>query len=346
MKIVILKNELSGSDAKWKKACEKMGLDYEVVDLSRHDWYDRVAEIKPDILLVKPSGLTVPYKTMYDERLSILVNENKLFCYPSLKEVLIYENKKYFAYWLKANELPHPKTEIFYYAEEALNFAEEHAHFPLVAKTNIGASGSGVQILKDKNTLLDYIQETFGGKGNNKRVGPSLDKGKWIRRGMNLLLRPKKLKERIAVYEARAKDVQKDYVIFQEYIKHDFEWRVVRIGPSYFAHKKMPVNNKTSGSLIKDYSSPPLEVLDFVRDVSTQQDLDSISMDLFESQGGYLINEIQCIFGQSDDYQMKVDGKIGRYIFVDGSWKFEEGHFNENENYDLRLKHAISKYKS
>jgi hypothetical protein len=86
--------------------------------------------------------------------------------------------------------------------------------------------------------------------------------------------------------------------------------------------------------------------LDFVKKITTQHQLDSVAVDLFEQEDGYLINEIQCIFGQSDNYQMKVDDKIGRYIFVDNSWSFEEGSFNENENYDLRLEHAINKYKS
>ena len=346
MKIVILKDELPGSDSKWKLACDKKNLDYEVVDLATQNWYEKILMLKPDILLLKPSGLTTPYKEMFDERLSILVNEKKLFCYPSLKEVKIYENKKFFSYWLKANDIPHPKTFVFYYQREALQFVEENNQYPIVAKTNIGASGSGVKIVKDKESLVLYIHDTFSGKGSNKRIGPSLKKGKWIKRGLNLILRPKKIRERIEVYESRAKDIQKDFVLFQEYIAHEYEWRVVRIGDSYFAHKKMLLNEKTSGALLKTYSAPPLHLLDFVKKITTQHQLDSVAVDLFEKEDGYLINEIQCIFGQSDNYQMKVDDKIGRYIFIDNSWCFEEGNFNDNENYDLRLEHAINKYKS
>ena len=346
MKIVILKDELPGSDTKWKLACDKKNLDYEVVDLATHNWHEKILLLKPDILLLKPPGLTAPYKEMFDERLSILVDENKLFCYPSLKEVKMYENKKYFSYWLKANNIPHPKTFVFYYNKEAVQFAVENNEYPIVAKTNIGASGSGVKILKDKEQLLKYVNDTFHGKGNNKRIGPALNKGKWIKRGLNLILRPKKMRERIEIYETRAKDIQKDFVLFQEFIEHEYEWRVVRIGESYFAHKKLVLNEKTSGSLLKDYSSPPLELLDFAKQITTDHQLDSVSIDLFEGENGYLINEIQCIFGQSDNYQMKVDHIIGRYIFADNSWQFEEGNFNENENYDLRLEHAINKYKS
>ena len=41
---------------------------------------------------------------------------------------------------------------------------------------------------------------------------------------------------------------------------------------------------------------------------------------------------------------MKVDGIIGRYIYTNDSWEFEQGNFNNNENYDLRLSHALLKH--
>ena len=54
---------------------------------------------------------------------------------------------------------------------------------------------------------------------------------------------------------------------------------------------------------------------------------------------------MQCIFGQSDDYQMMVDNQIGRYVFKENNWVFEKGNFNMNESYDLRLSSAIEFYK-
>ena len=54
------------------------------------------------------------------------------------------------------------------------------------------------------------------------------------------------------------------------------------------------------------------------------------------------MNEMQCIFGQSDGYQMKVDEKIGRYRWQDNNWIFEEGDFAKNACYSLRLDFVIS----
>lgn len=41
----------------------------------------------------------------------------------------------------------------------------------------------------------------------------------------------------------------------------------------------------------------------------------SQAIDVFETGDQLLINEMQCIFGQSDPYQMLIDGEPGRYTF-------------------------------
>jgi len=101
-----------------------------------------------------------------------------------------------------------------------------------------------------------------------------------------------------------------------------------------------------SGKLIKSYDSVPFKLLDFIRNVSEENGLSSVAIDVFEQNEGYLVNEIQCFFGQSDPYQMLVDGKPGRYIYKEDKWIFEEGMFNTNESYDLRLEHALKQIKT
>ena len=134
---------------------------------------------------------------------------------------------------------------------------------------------------------------------------------------------------------------QKGFVIFQEFIPHFYEWRCVRIGDSYFAHKKIARNNKSSGTLIKAYDEVPVMLLDFIREMTERTGLSSVAIDLFDHEGRYLVNEIQCYFGQSDPYQMLVNSVPGRYRFKDGAWAFEAGDFASNACYDLRLEHAL-----
>jgi hypothetical protein len=346
IRVVILRNELEKDHLHWVDSCNKATdqLLYEVIDLTKNDWLDKIAAFSPDLLLTKPGGLTTPFKQLYDERLMILVRELGYKSFPTLDEVLIYENKRYFSYWLKAHQIPHPETHIFYFREEASEYIKSCA-FPLAAKVNIGASGSGVSILSNREQALKYISGTFTGRGAAKRKGPDLKKRSLFKRGFRYVLHPGEVIARIRIYRSRGKDMQNSFVLLQKFVKHNFEWRVVRIGDSFFAHKKLNRGDKASGSLIKDYGNPPLEIFDFVKELTDRFGFFSQAVDLFETDNGLLVNEMQCIFGQSDPFQMMVDNKPGRYIHKNDQWIFEEGDFNANESYDLRLQAAIDIFK-
>jgi len=342
IKLAVLKNEDPFDHLKWIDACEDYpkNIDYEVFDLTVEAWLEEINAYSPDLLLLKPSGKTSLYRSLYQERLEILVTILKYKSLPSLEEVRIYENKRYFAYWAEANQLPHPKTHVYYHQSEALK-AVTSMIFPLVGKMNIGASGKGVQVLHTKDQVKKYIKRAFS-VGLVSSTGPKLRQGKLIQRAWQKFTHPKELINRLRTYRDIAMDSQKGFVILQEFIKHDYEWRAVRIGDSYFAHKKIVLNEKASGTLAKEYGAPPTKLLDFVRLLTDKFSFTSVAVDIFEPvQGQYLINEIQCIFGQSDPYQMLVDGNPGRYLFKNGQWVFEKGDFNSNASYDLRLKTAI-----
>ena len=171
--LAILTNEQPDDHYLWVAACEerKKELNYTIVNLTSSDWLEKIKAEKFDYLLTKPSGLTSMFKQLYDERLSILVNELKILAFPTLGEVLIYENKRYFSFWLDAHDMPHPDTGVFYHRKEAVDFINR-TNFPVVGKLNIGASGHGVEILKDIQAAREYIGEIFT-KGKTSRTGPN-----------------------------------------------------------------------------------------------------------------------------------------------------------------------------
>jgi glutathione synthase/RimK-type ligase-like ATP-grasp enzyme len=325
----------------WIISCDKhKNINWKVVELLAENWLELIQKEPFDLLLLRPPGRSSFYKQIYDDRiehLSVLYSDKM---YPSLKQVKIYENKRYFSDWLMINKIPHPKTSIFYTKVEAVNFLNFHQKFPLVSKLNIGASGKGVTILKTKEQALDEVNLLFG-EGKKIIGAPNIRKGSFIKKLKKLVNNPKFLNDRMKEYKQQSNEVHKNYVIFQEFINHSFEWRCVVIGNSYFAHKKLGKSGKTSGSLLKDYSNPPLSLLNFVRELSINHKIDSAAIDIFEHNGKYLVNEIQCFFGQSDPHQMFVNDKPGRYFFDENIWVFEEGTFNDNQCFDLRLKHAL-----
>jgi glutathione synthase/RimK-type ligase-like ATP-grasp enzyme len=345
IKAIILSNEMEDDHLLWMKACEeyKDQFEYRVVDLTKNSWLEDIQTSSFDILLAKPGGFTSPFKQIYDERIYILNKVLGYSVFPSAEEIFVYENKRFLSFWLKANHIPHPRTDIFYNQKEAVAYLDKQV-FPIVGKVNIGASGSGVYILKTKKEADGYLDRTFSSKGAPKRVGPNLIKGGIIKRGLYYVIHPYAINKKLNVYKTLGSDLQKGFVIFQEYIPHDFEWRVVRIGDSFFAHKKLKIGEKASGALLKGYENPPFALLDFVKEITDKHKFCSQAIDIFESTRGFLVNEMQCIFGQSDPYQMLVDGKEGRYRFYEDRWLFEYGKFNNNECYNLRVEYVIQTF--
>lgn len=344
IRIAILRNETDWDHLPWIKACEARPdqVDYRVVDLTKNNWLEEIQSAPFDILLAKPGGLTAVYKQLYDERAYILERVLGYKLFPCADEIFIYENKRFFSTWLKAHKIPHPATRVFYNMNEASEYIQK-TDYPLIAKVNIGASGSGVFVLHDQNEATNYINQTFKGKGAPQRSGPNLSKGDLLKRGMRYIFNPSDIRRKLDIYRTKRNNLQTGFVIFQEYIPHDFEWRVVRIGDSFFAHKKLKIGEKSSGSLLKSYEDPPLDLFDFVKNITDKHHMYSQAVDIFEDQkNGYLVNEMQCMFGQSDPYQMLVDGKPGRYRYINGKWHFEAGDFAGNACFDLRLEHAIN----
>lgn len=344
IKAIILCNELIDDHILWLKACEeyKDKIEYRVVDLTNNLWFEDIQSDSFDILLAKPGGLTTPFKQLYDERIYILNKALDYQIFPTADEIFIYENKRFLSFWLKVNNIPHPRTNVFYNQKDAIEFINVQ-NFPIVGKVNIGGSGSGVTILKTTKSALNYINRTFSGKGVPRRSGPNLSTGDFFKRSFYYLAHPRDINKKLNLFKIISSHPQTDYVIFQEYIPHDFEWRVVRIGSSFFAHKKLKIGEKASGTLLKGYENPPFALLDFVKEITDKHKFFSQAIDIFESERGFLINEMQCIFGQSDPYQMLVNGKEGRYKFFERKWSFEGGKFTGNECYNLRIEHVIQK---
>jgi hypothetical protein len=144
-------------------------------------------------------------------------------------------------------------------------------------------------------------------------------------------------------YQAAVMSPQRWFVILQEYVDCDSEWRCVRIGDSYFAHKKLRGHGEMfSGTSRVGWERPSERLLDFTKTVCDTGAFLSQAVDVFElKDGNYLVNELQCFFGSKNPHQMIVDGIPGRFIQRNGTWDFEEGIFNANNSFDLRLKHVV-----
>jgi len=343
--LAILRNEKANDHLAWIEACRKYPekIGYKVIDITSKNWLDEVQNNVYDFFLARPPGYIDYYKRLYDERIYIISEILKLPVYPTLNEILIYENKRMLSYFLKARKIRHPETWIFYNEEETIEFSEK-CNFPVVAKTSIGGGGSGVSILRTRKEIKEYINKSFSAKGVTRSYLPNIRKGNYLERISNRLANPGKSIEYFREKKNNAIiDPQKWFVIFQEYIKTDYEWRCVVVGDSYFGHKKLRnIGEMISGTSRVSWDYPDEELLDFVRKIVGENNFWSQAIDIFyNAEKGYLVNEMQCFWGSKNSHQMILDGRPGRFVNRDGHWKFEEGNFNSNNSYDLRMEHVL-----
>ena len=326
VKLGILK-EFDGLHQSYEDACRALGIEFEVIDIISDDWFENVTASSCPAILCRPSARRSEAKTMYDERLYFIDRYTDKMLYPSFREILIYENKRAQHYWLKINKISMPKTWIFYDAGEALDFLRGHDGFPLVFKTNLGSAASGFKLLKSRKSAVRLTKRIF------TRTGLFF-KGyvKWGKGPLGL---------RYPILD----DIQFNNVLYQEHVDIKTEWRGVRIGESYFLHKKEPgISGLRSGSGLASYGPPPESALDFLKDVCDRGGFRSMNVDFFESvDGRYLVNELHTVFASKiNEFQMMVNGLPGRYKYKQGGWIFEEGDFNRFESNELRVLDTLS----
>lgn len=321
MKLGILK-DLSETSNYYVNACKELKIDYILIDIMSSNWIEDIKSSNCDGFLVAPYCVKDVWKSMYQERLYFINKTMGYPIYPSYNEIFIYENKRNMAYWLQVNNIPMAKTWVFYKKDEAIDFIKGREVFPLVFKPNIGSAALGVKFINNKAEAIRLINRIF-------------TKWRFFNRGYT-----KWYKTKYKVAYPIMDDKQYNNVLFQEKINIKHEWRGVKIGESYFAHKKLADDKGLhSGSGSANYDTPPLEVMDFIKYVCDKGEFRSMDVDFFEDMNGeFFVNELQTIFGSKiKPYQMLVDGKPGRYLYSSNKWIFEEGMFNQNNSYNLRV---------
>ena len=294
-------------------ACRELRVAYRVLDISSPDWMKVVEESGCDAFLVYPSVVISVWKQMFDERLRVMVNEMGKIIFPTYDEILFYESKRRMHYWLEAHGVPHPKTWVFYNFKEALEFANT-ADLPIVYKSDLGSGASGVRIFRDRSALRRHVKQCF--------------------------------KRGFTTYTRCPNDKEWGTILFQEYIPNAKEWRMIRIGDSYFGYEKLRDGDFHSGSHKWRYAEPPSDLLHMVKRITDTGRFLSMDLDVFVTRDKrYLVNEMQTIFGMGNPYEMcEVENRPGRMLLdcESGSWYFEAGSFCQNYLCNLRVETLLA----
>lgn len=296
-------------------ACRELGVPFRVIDLYADDWLQRTRDAGCDAILAWPDATSTPAAKVIKDRLDVLEHHLGLRVAPGSSERWMYEDKVRLADWLRAHEVPHPTTWVFFDRSEATAFAAS-CPLPIVTKTAFGAAATGVRILRTRRAVRAAVARAFG-----RGVVPG---------GADL------------------RDRQWGHVLFQRYVDVRLEWRLVRVGDAYFGHPKGRSGDFHSGSGAVLWDVPEDRHLDLLHAVTETGGFRSMAVDAFETHGGeLLVNELQTVFGAGTSVdQMRVDGAPGRMIRSEAGWRFEAGDFARNACANLRVEDAIARWAS
>jgi len=293
-------------------ACRDLKVSYRLLSLMADDWLPKFRNSGCDAFLAWPSSDDTAFKSVFDYRLQILEYDLGRRLFPTWRECWLTEHKPRLRDWMDAYGIPHPKTWVFYSREAALAFAAD-ADLPIVFKTATGGSASGIRIVRSRSELKQAIREAFG-------------------RGL-------------CPYGYDPHDRQRGFAFLQEYLPDVQEWRMVRIGDSFFGYRKEKgPSGLHSASHTWSWLDPGPDLLNLLKRVTDSGDFTSMDVDVFRTTDGrLLVNECQTVFGCSTPaIQMKVSDVEGRYVWTKQGWRFERGEFCQNHMCNLRVKYLIS----
>lgn len=289
-------------------ACGSLNLSYVLFDICNPHLFDELRSRKIDALLVCPSIDNNIIRNIFHETTYLINSQMPVVMYPTILELNIYEAKRTLAKFLELNNIPHPKTTILYDYDTALKFLR-NAVYPLVFKTHLGASASGVEILRNQKQAI--------------RLAGDLFKRYYLRK-----------------METEYRASEWGYMLVQEYIENAREYRIVKVGDSWFGWQKWKTEDQEfmSGSGLMKWIDPSKELLDFCYNIAEKFQFTTMCYDIFmDSEGAYKVNELQTWFGSYDPTEMYVNGIPGRYLKMNGKWTFEPGLFNVHNSIALRL---------
>lgn len=329
MKLGIFK-EFNNKHQNYVDACNELKVDYEIIDIYADNWIEIIKNSDCDGFLVRPSCDKQDWKNMYDERLYFITKCLNKKIYPSYDECYIYESKNRMFYWLEANGFPHVETHVFYDKNEALNFLNK-CEYPLVYKPNLGSSCVGIKFVNNYKEGKKLVNKAFPYKGI----------------GMGMI---KKHKTRYKFINRPAlDDRQYNYIMFQKKEDVIAEWRIIKIGDSFFGHQKLTDKKgfHSGAGVGAIWKKPPKKLLDLCDSICSKGNFYSMACDIFETkEKKYYVNELQTTFGSYAESQMIIDNKPGRYIKKNNDYVFQEGIFNRHGSYLLRVEHFVKMLKN
>lgn len=294
-------------------AAEALGIQFEILDPLASNFMAKFDRSGADLFLVRPMTYSSLEREIYEEIYDYLGSGLSRKVLPLPQEMKIYESKRRQFYLLRAKNISRPTTFLEFSEASAMRRAEELG-FPVIFKSSLGSGGSSVQILTSAAQARRHFRRLFRGKYYSS-----------------------------SLYDPR--DFDYGYALIQKFYEDVREYRVIKIGESWFGHEKLAGSNGIllSGSGKNSWNVPGMELFDFCREIAEDNGFRWMAFDvLVDREGNHYLNELQTWFGSVKDSQMYLEGVPGRYVFRDGNFVFEKGEFNVLGGMCLRIADAVA----
>jgi glutathione synthase/RimK-type ligase-like ATP-grasp enzyme len=273
MKIGLVMDESSKYDGyNWHDAYAQeftlLGDEVIFLNFKKIDWLEQIKSSKPDLIMWRAWHRP---DDRDDAKIKIQLIENllKIPIFPNWKMYASYDNKIMQYTLLKELNITMPKTWIFREKGEALDFAET-AEFPIVSKCSEGACGDNVNLIKDKQSLIDHIKSAFEDKGIDTYFP-------WIK--------------------------QKGYVYLQEYIPSNKDLRIITIGHkvelAFWRENENSWKHNIAGGGKINPENIPKEAKEICLKISKLLNFHWCAFDLIEANNKIYLLEFSSIFGFS-----------------------------------------------
>ena len=296
-----IENEIPGyvlkinSYMKYERFLKNNHIRYEYYDIYKNDWIEKAKRFN---IIIWHTNSTPAEIYIAESKIYILEKVLHIHCFPSFHEIWQYEDKNRSAYLYETLLIPSIPTFVSHSKKESLLYAK-NVNYPVILKTFIGASSSGVVMVKNKHSLNKHIHKAFGHRGC-KTIFP------YFR--------------------------LKNTVYIQKFIADaTFDLRIIIVGEKLFGYYRYPPKGdfRASGAGIYEKKELPDEAMRLAVSIKKKLASRLLGIDLLYSQKSlqYYVIETS-LFNQIDTAeQLVINGVPGYYDISNDEIVFKEGRY-------------------
>lgn len=285
---------------KYEYFLKKNEISYEIFEHRTSDWLEKAKRYD---LIIWSLDVGPWEHEEIKRKITIIENNLGIKSFPSLPEIMLYDNKLMEVELLQLYKLPVAETFISHSYKEIMETIPKLA-YPLVSKMSNGSTSEEVFLVENPKTATKIAKSSFSRYGR---------KTHW------------------PCYR------QKDYVYFQKFIEGEkYDLRIIvsaNMITGYF--RDCPEGDfRASGAHKTRKVDIPIEAIDIALKVFYEISNSSIAIDMIKStKGEYKIIELSQFTWSRTPVRMAVNGYPGFYfLHKDGRLEFMQGfYWNEEE---------------